>query len=902
MTPATIRCPSCATELPVESRFCSACGQALGSPSQMVTSPGLVPAVAVGIGRLVSSDSLPVARLAPGAILADRYRIIGLLGRGGMGEVYRADDLKLGQPVALKFLPAAVSADPVQRERFFAEVRITRQLAHPNICRVYDIAEAGGQHFLSMEYIDGEDLASLLQRIGHLSNEKALDIARQLAAGLTAAHERGVLHRDLKPSNVMLDGFGRVRITDFGLAIAVDDEARATDVSGTPAYMAPEQLAGKGTTVRSDIYSLGLVLYEIYAGQRAFKAPSIAELREQKETRTPTAPSDLRAGVDPVVERVIMRCLERDPRMRPASAAQVAAALPGGDPLAAAIAAGETPSPDLLIAAGPKEGLRPVIAVALLAVAILGTLAAVVMNDRVGISRRAQLTKPPDALIERARDFIRKAGYSDAPGDRGSGFFVDGDALQYIRDRKVVVNRPDDLEAAVAVGFFYRESPVPLLGVGPLSGVDPDNPPMQYPGEIEIQMDGEGRLRALTAVPDRVESAAPASAPDWAALFSEAGLDIAQWTSVEPERTPTFYADARAAWQGVFPEVPDVPVRIEAAAYRGKPVSFAITGPWSFTTPIRGLAGGFQAAFSTTAYAIAALGLVLGVSGLFFARRNLRLGRGDRRGAMRLMLLTLGLLATAWTFVEHHVASLGEAQLVAGAAGFYLPLAGLLWLFYIAVEPFVRRRWPQILVSWTRLLSGDWRDPVVGRDVLVGASLGIASGCLRLLALISGPAFGRSLTPALLPDWNLFNGSMSFIAGIVGLTVTGLITGLAWLLLLVLLRAALRRDWLAALVLWMVTTATVFSLTGGTSWPGTALALIHAALIVWLLMRVGLLATIVADYVTNLFVFSPLTMHASAWYAGIGYGVLFVTALITLYGFRVSLGGRPMLGPAGIDD
>jgi serine/threonine-protein kinase len=232
--------------------------------------------------RHISSSSVPAGGFTPGTILTGRYRVIGLLGRGGMGEVYRADDLKLGQPVALKFLPKALAADPVRRERFFAEVRITRQLSHPNICRVYDIAEVDGQHFLSMEYIDGEDLASLIKRIGHLSNEKALDIARQLAAGLAAAHERGVLHRDLKPANIMIDGHGRVRITDFGLAVAAGDETQLAEVLGTPAYMAPEQFEGKGATVRSDIYALGLVLYEIYSGRKAFTAPTIAELRARK--------------------------------------------------------------------------------------------------------------------------------------------------------------------------------------------------------------------------------------------------------------------------------------------------------------------------------------------------------------------------------------------------------------------------------------------------------------------------------------------------------------------------------------------------------------------------------------------------------------------------------------------
>src|SRR6185436_261989 len=141
-------------------------------------------------------------------------------------------------------------------------VRITRQLSHPNICRVYDIGDSDGRHFLSMEFIDGEDLASLLRRIGHLSNEKALAIARQLAAGLAVAHERGVLHRDLKPANIMIDGHGRARITDFGIAVNAGDETAAVEIVGTPAYMAPEQFEGKAASVRSDLYSLGLVLYE----------------------------------------------------------------------------------------------------------------------------------------------------------------------------------------------------------------------------------------------------------------------------------------------------------------------------------------------------------------------------------------------------------------------------------------------------------------------------------------------------------------------------------------------------------------------------------------------------------------------------------------------------------------
>src|SRR6186997_65982 len=231
-------------------------------------------------------------RFAPGAIVGGRYRLVAMLGRGGMGEVYRADDLTLDQPVALKLLPEAAN-DGVRLERFRQEVKIARKVSHPNVCRVYDISEADGRPFLSMEYVDGEDLATLLRRIGRLPADKALEVARKVCAGLAAAHDKGVLHRDLKPANVMLDGRGNVMITDFGLA-ALADQIAAGDVrSGTPAYMAPEQLEGREVTTRSDVYSLGLVLYEIFTGKKAFEGKTLAEAMRTRTDATPQSPSDL---------------------------------------------------------------------------------------------------------------------------------------------------------------------------------------------------------------------------------------------------------------------------------------------------------------------------------------------------------------------------------------------------------------------------------------------------------------------------------------------------------------------------------------------------------------------------------------------------------------------------------
>src|SRR6476619_6028774 len=254
--------------------------------------------------------ALASSRFGTGAIVAGRYRIVAMLGKGGMGEVYRADDLSLDQPVALKFLPEAVTHNEHALERFRNEVRIARQVSHPNVCRVYDLGEMEGLYFLSMEYVDGEDLGSLLRRIGRLPVDKALEIARKLCAGLAAAHEKGVLHRDLKPGNVMLDSRGQVLLTDFGLAGLAGQIEGAEVRNGTPAYMAPEQLSGEEVTIKSDIYALGLVLCEIFTGKLPFESDTLAGLMRAQRESAPLSPSTLVRDLDPAVERVILRCLQ----------------------------------------------------------------------------------------------------------------------------------------------------------------------------------------------------------------------------------------------------------------------------------------------------------------------------------------------------------------------------------------------------------------------------------------------------------------------------------------------------------------------------------------------------------------------------------------------------------------
>jgi hypothetical protein len=199
--------------------------------------------------------ALGVEDLAPGTVLGGRFRIVAPLGRGGMGEVYRADDLKLGHEVALKLVPAS--------EEMLREVRVGRQIAHPNVCRLYDVVDVDEGAAIVMEYVDGEDLAALLER-GPLPRPRAMEIARDVCAGLDAIHEKGVAHGDLKPANVMIDGRGRARITDFGLSARGGDAGR---FGGTPAYMAPEQLEERRATASADLYALGLLLSELLPGE-----------------------------------------------------------------------------------------------------------------------------------------------------------------------------------------------------------------------------------------------------------------------------------------------------------------------------------------------------------------------------------------------------------------------------------------------------------------------------------------------------------------------------------------------------------------------------------------------------------------------------------------------------------
>jgi hypothetical protein len=275
-----------------------------------------------------SRDRFTISGAAP---VLQRFDILGELGRGGMGIVYKARDRETGETVAIKVLKPELLENPVVLERFKNEMRLARKITHKNICRIHDFHRDDEVAYISMEYVEGDSLRALLDQNKHFTIEEGLAIAHQLCAGLGEAHAQGVVHRDLKPQNVMLDRAGKLTIMDFGIARSVDSGNTLTvGIIGTPAYMAPEQAEGKPVDHRTDIYALGLVLYEVFTGIAAFSGETMVTVVMKQIMETPRPPRELQPSLPPNLERAILGCLEKSPDRRFASIAELEAALSGG--------------------------------------------------------------------------------------------------------------------------------------------------------------------------------------------------------------------------------------------------------------------------------------------------------------------------------------------------------------------------------------------------------------------------------------------------------------------------------------------------------------------------------------------------------------------------------------------
>ena len=812
-----------------------------------------------------------------------------------MGEVYRADDLTLGQAVALKFLPDEAARDQGLLERFKNEVRIARRVSHPNVCRVYDVGDVEGHTFFTMEYVDGEDLASLLRRIGRLPEDKALDIARQLCAGLAAAHTKGVLHRDLKPANIMLDGRGQVVITDFGLAGVADQIHGAEVRSGTPAYMAPEQLAGKEVSTRSDIYSLGLVLYEVFTGKRAFSEKAADKGRAIGD-RTLSRPSSVVKDLNPVIERVILRCLETEPSARPATVLSVAAALPGGDPLAAALAAGETPSPQLVAASGETGGLRPRAAVACLGAVLIALGMAAFFGIHYSGLEKMHLELTPEVLRQKARETIARLGYPERPADSASDLEYDGDFQDYVEKNDkprpnwdaVLAGRPSMLN------LWYRQSPDNMVAQGFQDQllnpgiVTRDDPSTTLSGMINVEVDSQGRLTYFQAIPPQKENSSTQSpAFDWNLLFAAAGLDPTQFQKAEPAWNSLASSDVRMAWTGTWPGTTR-PLRVEAASWHGKPVFFSLIGDW--TKPDRMKNPDDSPAKKVRQLISIVLLLCLLSGAIYLARRNYRQGRSDRQGALRLASVMFALEILLWLCRGHFVPAFAAFGLFLIAVSTALFVSGTTWMLYLALEPWVRRRWPQTIISWSRLLSGQFRDPLVGRDILFGVMLGVAWILIFELRYI--PMMHLGASPGLYSTDYLMGGRQALAAWLMQIPISIMGT-LQFFFLLLGLKVVLRKDWLAAIafVAIFALPRALESTYAAVEVPAQIVVYAVAVLIVY---RFGLVPLACAIFTVNMLGSIPITADLSAWYMPASVLALLSVVALAGWGFYHSLGGEPL--------
>jgi len=307
-----VKCPNCHLENPETSRFCAACGSQLRPPSKTPSSP-------------TKTIQAPIKELTTGSIFAGRYQVIEELGRGGMGKVYKVLDTEVNARVALKLIKPEISADEDTVERFRHELKTTRDISHKHVCRMYDLGKEEGSYFITMEYIAGEDLKNMIRMSGQLGVGTAVGIARQVCEGLAEAHRLGVVHRDLKPSNIMIDREGAVRIMDFGIArsLGVKGITGAGMIIGTPEYMSPEQVEGKDVDQRSDIYSLGIILYEMVAGRVPFEGDTPFTVGVKHKSEQPKDPRQLNAQIPEDLSRLILRCLEKDKEKRYQSAGEV---------------------------------------------------------------------------------------------------------------------------------------------------------------------------------------------------------------------------------------------------------------------------------------------------------------------------------------------------------------------------------------------------------------------------------------------------------------------------------------------------------------------------------------------------------------------------------------------------
>jgi hypothetical protein len=830
-----------------------------------------------GTGREARADA-DSARPA-GTMIGGRYRLMALLGRGGMGVVYRAEDAELNQEIALKLLAPGLGHDVAAVDIVRREVRTARQITHPSVVRIFDFHVAGGEAFLTMEFVAGEDLGSLVRRVGPLPAAKVLQITRQLAAGLAAAHEAGVLHRDLKPANVMIDGSGNVRILDFGVAAPLSDERALRRVSGTPGFVAPEVLAGQAPSERSDLYGFGLVVYYAATGV----LPDSRQLASEAELEARL----FSAGMSRELATIVRCCLNAAPSHRPRSAHELVLALASEDPLKHVVSAGRIPSQALLAAASSwKASPRKLNALFVTGMVLIVLI--ILLADRTLFLSRCGLVKSPTALSEIAEEMLIRLGHR-APGEWvQTGVALDTDCLQFVRGQSKLPGVWKSLSAGEipAVFFWYRQGdprlPRPTL-LGDSGAEDARN---ALPGSMTVHLDGRGKLMSLCVNESGALENGSSRQVDWPIVFDLADLNWPAFREVHATRVPPLFADEVRLWQGPFPATSGQDLHVMAAAHSGRLVYFEIEYPWQMRASDIPAEGTQQ---SSRFIAVrAALWLVAISLAAWLAWRHVQLGQADWQGTWRVSACVVSLAGLNWLCGSRHSFVATEELLAAFDWLTVIAFCGAMAaVTYLAVEPYARRWWPWSIITLRRLLDGRLTDGALWADVLLGVVVGVGAVWFRQLGSLMNQVAGIAVSGLndFDPSQNLLDhfGLRYRIAVLVSALLLAVVQSLLALTLVVVCKRLLKSTSIAALVVILALSA--FSILGRglvspIDWLDRVFLL---SIAVGLLLRFGLVASIAALATYYAVSNAPITLDWLAWYAPTGFTIVLMlfAALVT---------------------
>jgi serine/threonine-protein kinase len=499
-------------------------------------------------------------------------------------------------------------------------------------------------------------------------------------------------------------------------------------------------------------------------------------------------------------------------------------------------------------------------------------------------------------LRVKAVELLQQAGYTQRPVDWAHGMTWSNGYVDYVE--KNDKPRPDWNAIAsgrpTPVEYWYRQAQDYLVGRTFLGSNFPSDihwnePPHTRPGMIRVSMDAQGRLKYLLAMPPERDDTPLKTPYDWNVLIKAAGFDPAQLQPAEPQWNSLAASDARAAWTGVYPGPKKRPVRLEAASWRGKPVFFRVVEPWD--EPQRADARPPTAGEQVRNVINVALLLGALTLAVVLGWRNYRLGRGDLRGASRLALLILAAQLAVWVFGGHHVPHFWLLATFTMALSFALFFAAVAWVLYLALEPYVRRRWPQTLISWSRLFAGRVRDPLVGSDILYGLVLAVIWGLLfevrfQVASYFGGPPNRNNL------EWIESSGSaMASWVRHIPQAVQG---GLLFFFLLFVMRVVLRKQWLAVAAFALLFTVPA-ALDSNQPWADFPIFVVIYGTAAYFLVRFGLVTLGAAVFGVDVMLNVPFTFDPSSWYFGTSVAVLLSMVALAVFAFHTAMAGRPLL-------